>query len=409
MNLVKKLGVSLTMLAATFVADARISFGDSYCFHKTVYFDGMEIELEKSCELEFYTSKDPYGGTIVSTDSIAVEVFGAKSKSEINPAIESLSCSETLTVEVLSDAEFRKKVMPPANTERNWEESRAWCSSHTPADISGMTDLEYRAVEWEYEEDFGDIVNYYDWPIELWPEHQSVEGRYWVVVTVKYANKKQWYGRSHFRIWQKGTNIKSQLLYLKYDDCDAWPMAFDYKNSRRGFSFDVKGRGVLGLDHYEPGLAAYNVVFSRYWLEHDKGPQPIKLPEAGILYLENTWYGMIDGYDITGADRARFTEYDCWDVDENLFYQSGCYNTTPGVWKIEVNSAKTIKIAENDDVGDEGWNEIEFSRIQFFPKGAKAVAVEAAFVSVNKYDCYPMVGGLWNVYLQGYARPSQKG
>ena len=38
------------MSVAAFVAEAEISFGDSYCFHKNVYFDGMEVELEKSCE-----------------------------------------------------------------------------------------------------------------------------------------------------------------------------------------------------------------------------------------------------------------------------------------------------------------------------------------------------------------------
>ena len=403
-NLVKKFWLSSVIFVAAFVADAEISFGDSYRFSKTVYFDGMEVELEKSCELQFYTSKDPYGYGINTIDSIAVEVFGAKTKSEINPMIESLSCNETLMLEVLSDEEFRKKVMPPVYTKYNWTEEKRWCSLNTPANISGMSDLEYRTVEWEYDEDLGDVCNDYDWPIELWPDHTSVEGRYWVVVTAKYVNKKQWYGRSHFRVWQKGTDIKSRMLYLIYDDDDAWPMAFDYKNSRHGFSFDVRKCGVLGLDHYEPGLAAYDVVFSRYWLEHDKGPQPINLPEAGTLYLENTYHGMIDDYIIIGADRTNFSKYDCWDVDENLFYRSGCYATTPGVWKIEVDSARTIKIAENDDVGDSDWNEIEFNRIQFFPKASKAVAVEAAFVSVNKYDYYPMVSGWWNIYLQGYVK-----
>ena len=61
MNLFKKLGLSLVVSVAAFVAEAEISFGDSYCFHKNVYFDGMEVELEKSCELQFYTSTDPYG------------------------------------------------------------------------------------------------------------------------------------------------------------------------------------------------------------------------------------------------------------------------------------------------------------------------------------------------------------
>ena len=375
-----------------------ISFGDTYSYVKEIWDDGsFDSKLVKSESLEVFTG-DPWTQT-GWTGKMVIEVKGATSKSEVRPVVERLSTTETFNATVMSDEEFRAMAMPPLSTKGKWSSNYEFIDQREAGDFSGLPRGQYEQFSYEYEDDDG----WYLWPINLWPNNSAQADRFWVVVDVMpEAKSKHWYGMSNFRIWQEGASVKSDIVYLVYRTTDAWPLARDPIKLFHGISSITSSEMCLeksaGGTHY----IADNTALNDYWME--ALPIYMTVPEAGILYIDHPWGGDLEEKLFEGADSSEFSywPYVYNNSTEEDFYKNGFatgYNN-PGTVSVRIGSARTITICdEEDEDGD-----LDFTRLQFFPASSKAVAIEAAYVSLLKYRRYPLCryDDCTGAYLQGY-------
>ena len=422
---------TLTMLLATLVATlafsakAEISFGDTYSYSEARHSDGWaEYELEKSGFFIIYTGRSGQSPSKLSQFAL-FEVKGANSKAEIKPVVENLGFNGSLTVSVWTDEELRKKAMPPLSTKSEWElEWEHWVDLRDADDLSGPDGYYWDTFDfpsgetdsmgepkYEYESETSKVE--YEWPRMLWPNDTANAGRFWVAVELTPSASKRWYGfEGSVRVWQKESDVKSELFYIGYDTCDAWPCNTDASLLFRGFTINTK---FVALDPsiWNVEMISYNTPLHSYWMEtsasHIGAPLSITLPEAGILYLSCIWYPDIEE-DITvkGADGETSEDFsygydDAWQKYDSMghdsfFYEYGTHPYGwPGYRAITVNSKKTITL-EREDVDDD----FDFFRLQFYPKSKKAVAVEASFASIFDRNRYPRHNGLTGYYFQGY-------
>ena len=382
-------------LMLPFALKAEISFGDTYSYVKESWDDdgSFESKLIKSESLAVFTGKSWWPMEWVG--KVAIEVKGTVSKGDIKPVVEKLGATETLSATVMSDAEFRALVMPTSSNQNAWGVDYDWNDERAVGDFSGLPSGYYKPVSYEYEDDDG---REYLWPMSLWPNNSAQSDRFWVVLDVlPEAKSNHWYGMSGFRVWQEGTGVKSDFVYLTYRTTDAWPLAKEVTGLFHGITSIASDYMCLEKSLGGPYGVAFNTALVGYWME--SLPLTVTIPEAGTLYIDQRWAS--DDYKFTGSIS---TESSCWQNSkhtEEEFYKNGVAGmaTNPRTLKVKFASAGTITINDEDEDGD-----LDFSRLQFFPASSKAVAIEAAYVSLLKYRRYPLCSydDCVGEYLQGY-------
>ena len=374
-----------------------ISFGDTYSYVKESWVnDGTyDSSLVKSESLAVFTG-DP-AWPVAWSGKVFIEVRGAKSKADLSPVVEKLSTTETLIAAVISDEEFRAMVMPPLSTKGKWQAAYNLVDRRSAGDFSGSPNFQYQQISYEYDADDG---SWYMWPLDLWPSNKADGDRFWIAVDViptPYSG--HWYGISNFRVWQEGTNIKSDVVYLTYRTTDAWPLTKDPMGLFHGIS-TIESSAMCLEKSCGPHYVAYNTVYNSYWME--SLPLSVTLPDAGILYIDHAWAGDLEEKQFMGADSENLSYWGLRENTEEEFHRGGLATgaTNPGSLKVYIGSAKTITICDEDD--EDG--DLDFTRLQFFPASSKAVAIEASYVSLLKYRCYPLnnYDSCIGDYLQGY-------
>ena len=382
-------------LMLPFALKAEISFGDTYSYVKESWDDdgSFESKLIKSESLAVFTGKSWWPMEWVG--KVAIEVKGAVSKGDIKPVVEKLGATETLSATVMSDAEFRALVMPTSSNQNAWGVDYDWNDERAVGDFSGLPSGYYKPVSYEYEDDDG---REYLWPMSLWPNNSAQSDRFWVVLDVlPEAKSNHWYGMSGFRVWQEGTGVKSDFVYLTYRTTDAWPLAKEVTGLFHGITSIASDYMCLEKSLGGPYGVAFNTALVGYWME--SLPLTVTIPEAGTLYIDQRWAS--DDYKFTGSISTESSYWQNSKYTEEEFYKNGVAGmaTNPRTLKVKFASAGTITINDEDEDGD-----LDFSRLQFFPASSKAVAIEAAYVSLLKYRRYPLCSydDCVGEYLQGY-------
>ena len=382
-----------------------IEFGDMYAYWSATWTDEVdwkEVGLQKRAMCDLYTGAWQAG--LVSVDEYVVfEVMGAKSKDEIRPVVENLGFKGSATATVLSDDELRQMVMPPLSTSGEWDIESHSIDSRGVGDVSGAYVYGGSLQNYEYEDDSAE----YEWPKDLWPDNTAVGGRFWVAVKLEPPESMRWHGiDGSVRVWQSGTNVKSDKFYIAYSTDDAWPCYNDASGLFRGVSIDTKF-SCLGIEVWDSDLVAYDAPLHNFWLESapaDGSPLSITLPEAGVLYLCVGWTGALYDIQVRNADSVspvtRFYDSDKYRTldDESYFFECGRGDRySPCYRAITVNSARTITLEREDEDDD-----YDFTRLQFFPSSSKAVAVEVSYYTILGRGPYNRHSGHNNEYLQGY-------
>ena len=411
---------AVALAACGALADG-ISFGDTYWLEEAKWKAGdSEIKLKKRCFADLYT-----GHTVMSPskfNQIAIfEVVGAKSKDEIKPIVENLGFAGSLSASVWTDEELRKKAMPPLSTASKWESEIRWVDLRDAYDFSGPDGEYLDTFCWAADPDdpLSEIVCEYEsktaaygWPGKLWPENKAVAGRFWVAVELFPSASSRWYGlEGSVRVWQQGTNEKSERFYVGYDPDDTVPFATDARSMFRGLTINTKFT-CMSAEIWDVDLVSYNAPLHAYWLETSASqcgaPLSISLPEAGIFYMSSVWLPEAEDITAKNADgqwsvRLSYDDDEAWEKyyemgNENFFYEYGRppYGS-PGYIAVRVNSGKTITL-EREDIDDD----FDFFRLQFFPSSSKAVAVEASYFTIFDRNRYKRYGGNTCEYLQGY-------
>ena len=379
-----------------------IMFGDTYAYHNTSWGDYIEMDLKKTNSMKVYVDGATPDSGIAHTHIALFEVAGASSKDEISPVVENLGFNGTLRAAVWTDEELRGAVLPPPSTADEWESDGRSIDSRTPNDISGSCNFSHDPdYVYVYESDDGE----FNWPQALWPDNKAVDDRFWVSVECQPSEVGRWGGvDGGFRVWQSGTEVKSEKMYVTYKTEGAWPCATNLPALFRGLPLANSDRYGFDISLWDVIHVAYGVPLHAYWLdatsEKPGAPLSITLPEAGILYM-SAYDGELDGISVENADAVE-RERVSWDEYEEMgseryFYQYCADFMNRSVLAVKVNSAKTIRLVQEDDFED-----YDIDRIQFFPNETKAVAVEASFVSIFDRNRYPRCSDNIGEYLQGY-------
>ena len=400
--MMKKLMMFVIAAMAAMSAWAEIRFGDTYSWRIEKFLDGWyDSEMLKASGVSIYTGPIADAGT---ETRLLVEIVGAFSKNDINPIIENLGFDGTLTASVWTDKELRDKAMPSSSTSRYWGRESGWIDDRTPGDISNCPgdNCEYNDVGYEYETD--DFK--YEWPIGLWPNGMTDDGRFWIVVDIKPKKQNCWSGLGEFKVRLSGDDSPSVSLYATYSPTDIWMNIIGgFDNIFRGIKIlNKKSYFLFNIDFYEPWSASYNTPIHNYWADgfvDDNHRVTLELSEAGTLYLSSHWYDLIDDDKISGADSAELVEVDELADSEDTrsyFFENGtAFPFGAAYWKVKVNSKRKIYI----DVGED--DDFEITRMQFFPEHGKSVAVEASWVSLAPEGRYQLnESDNIEFYLQGY-------
>ena len=382
------------------VSETGISFGDTYRYHNTDWDNGgyLERDLKKSNYVRVFAD-----GADDHTHIALLEVLGASSKEMINPVVENLGFTGTLTASVWTDEELRNAVLPPLSTAGEWESGGCSIDDRDPDDISGPCNFShYPDSVYEYESDDGE----FNWPQDLWPDNKAVAGRFWVSVECKASEVGRWGGiDGGFRVWHSGTGVKSEQMYVTYKTEGSWPCITNLPSLFRGLPLTNSDRYGFDIDIWDVIHIAYGVPLHSFWLEsapeRPGAPLEITLPEAGILYM-TAHEGDLEEIDVENADSVErksisWNQYAAMGGEQYFYEYSSDYNNR-SVLAAKVDSGRTIRLVQEDEFED-----YDFNRFQFFPSSSKAVAVEASFVSIFDKNRYPRQSGN-NVgdYLQGY-------
>ena len=266
--------------------------------------------------------------------------------------------------------------------------------------------------EWEYEASKVE----YEWPKSIWPDKKPVADRRWIVIHAK--EKEVWSSVWSFRVGLAGTSeVSDPMILVSSEDCE--------QNGLQNLSPGDFFRGITISDCENFELWDGDVVFNgsgdyadlprmqTYELENWRASMSgkamtfkVMLPSAGTLVVSSEDEDDDDSpaikkaYSINGSnivsDRETVKSQD-WGSPNYRYDVTNFWKTSYAshIRRIEVSGKTTLTLTSTC-----GEDNCEFTRMYFFPKNAKSVAVEVGHIKWESVDGEYTYWG--RNYVQGY-------
>ena len=260
----------------------------------------------------------------------------------------------------------------------------------------------------------------YEWAKSIWPENKVVSNRRWIVVPAKEVDG--WSGVMNFRVGISGTSEISSAIIVHHDDRPPSNLRID--------DF-FHGMTVTGVENFEPwdhieccairnpsGTIAYWIdAYAQThefvnWAAYEKNGKAftfaVSLPCSGTLVIAERNNDDVDLADktvfgVSGGNISKdvvTTLSDNWEDPDYCWTVTNFWKTTYArrIRRIEVSGKTTLTFTRNDLDGAD----CEFSRMYFFPKSGKSVAIEAGYGTEELADDQTPWGYSSVIFVQGY-------